>query len=67
LFGRTVPALEPVGRVPLGRRRRGANQIRWSGKVGGRRLAPGTYQITLRTFRRRRLTDLSLPVAVEVH
>src|SRR5262249_13258005 len=48
LFGKSVPKLAPVGRVPLGKFKRGHGKIRWDGLVGGRRLKPGRYQVTVR-------------------
>jgi hypothetical protein len=66
LFGRRVPRLRKVGRVPLGGHRRGRSQIPWSLRVNGHRLAPGRYQITLRALRGSRVTDLSKPVTVRV-
>jgi hypothetical protein len=66
LFGRRVPRLRTIGRVPLGRHARGRDRIPWSLRVNGRRLAPGRYQITLRALRGSRVTDLSKPVTVRV-
>jgi hypothetical protein len=48
LFGRTVPKLVPVGRVPLGSFKKGHGKVRWNLRVGGRRLKPGRYQVTVR-------------------
>jgi hypothetical protein len=50
LFGRTVPKLRPLGRVPLGLAKPGRNSFRWNGKVGGRKLKRGTYVITFRAL-----------------
>jgi hypothetical protein len=47
-FGKMVPKLAPVGRVPLGNFKKGRGKVRWNGRVGGRRLKPGRYQITVR-------------------
>lgn len=66
LFGRRVPKLKKVGRVPLGKRSKGRNRIRWSGKVEGKRLKPGRYQITMRALRNGGVTDLSKPLEVRV-
>jgi hypothetical protein len=66
LFGRRVPRLRKVGRVPLGGHRRGRSRIPWGLRVNGDRLAPGRYQITLRALRGSRVTDLSKPVTVRV-
>lgn len=59
LLGRSVPRLRPVGRVPLGVARRGRNLFRWDGRVGGRPLKPGTYLLTYRTLRGKRITNTS--------
>jgi hypothetical protein len=57
-----------VGRVPLGRQRRGRRSIRWNLRVNGRRVRAGRYEITLRAFdrRNRRIVDLSRPVKLRV-
>ncbi len=47
-FGQTVPTLKMVGRVPLGRFDAGRGHVRWDGRVGGRRLPRGRYQVTVR-------------------
>jgi hypothetical protein len=52
VLGRRVPRLKPLGRVPLGRARRGRNRFRWNGRVSGRRLRPATYVITYRVLTR---------------
>jgi hypothetical protein len=52
VLGRRVPRLKPLGRVPLGRARRGRNRFRWNGRVAGRRLRPGSYVITYRVLTR---------------
>ena len=62
LLGRTVPRIRVVGRVPLGRTRRGANRFRWNGKVNGKRLAAGTYLLTYRTLRGTRVLSLSASI-----
>jgi hypothetical protein len=66
LFGQRVPRLVAVGRVPLGRQKRGRVKIPWTGRVGGKRLRPGLYQITLRALRGSRVIDLSKPRLVRV-
>jgi len=66
LLGRRVPRLRPVGRVPLGRARRGRNRFRWNGKVAGKRLRPGTYLLTFRTLRGKRVTNTSNSVRFTV-
>lgn len=66
LFGQRVPRLVSVGRVPLGRQKRGRVKIPWTGRVGGKRLRPGLYQITLRALRGSRVIELSKPRTVRV-
>jgi hypothetical protein len=48
LFGKSVPKLAPVGRVPLGKFKRGNGHVRWNLRVGGKRLKPGRYLVTVR-------------------
>ena len=59
LLGRTVPRIRPVGRVPLGKTRKGLNRLRWNKKVNGRRLKRGTYLLTFRALRRDRVVSTS--------
>lgn len=59
LLGRTVPRIRVVGRVPLGRARKGANRFRWDGKVDGKRLKRGTYLLTYRSLRGESITSTS--------
>jgi hypothetical protein len=59
LLGRSVPRIKPVGRVPLGKTRKGRNRFRWNGKVNGKRLKPGTYLLTFRALRRQRVVSTS--------
>ena len=59
LLGRKVPRIKQVGRVPLGKTRKGRNLFRWDGKVDGRRLKPGTYLLTYRALRRARVVSTS--------
>jgi hypothetical protein len=49
-LGKRVPKLKPLGRVPLGSARDGRNKFRWNGRVGKRRLKPGTYVLTFRSL-----------------
>jgi hypothetical protein len=67
LFGRRVPALRMVGRVPLGRFKAGAGRARWDGRVGGRKLRRGTYQVTVRAVDARgHVLDLGRPRLVRI-
>jgi hypothetical protein len=53
LFGRRVPRVRNVGRVPLGRTSSRRPRFRWNGRIRGRRLARGRYLLTFRTLNRR--------------
>jgi len=66
LLGRTVPRIRVVGRVPLGRARKGANRFNWNGRVEGKRLKPGRYLLTYRTLKGKRLLATSGSVAFRV-
>lgn len=66
LLGRLAPRLELVGRVPLGKQRRGRARIPWDGKVNGRELSPGRYQITMRRLVRNKVVELSEPDTVRI-
>jgi WD40 repeat protein len=48
LFGKSVPKLAPVGRVPLGSFKKGRGHVKWDGRVNGRKLKAGRYQVTVR-------------------
>lgn len=67
LLGRTAPKLKPVGRVPLGSFRPGRHRVRWTFAVGGRKLGPGCYLVSVRALtRRRHVRDLSTPYTVRI-
>jgi hypothetical protein len=66
VLGRRVPRLVDVGRVPLGRQKRGASRIPWNIRVGGKALPRGRYQITLRALRGSKVVELSTPRIVTV-
>jgi hypothetical protein len=66
LLGRTVPKLRVVGRVPLGRARKGTNRFRWDRRVAGKRLTRGTYLLTFRTLKGKRVTSTSNSVRFTV-
>jgi hypothetical protein len=59
LLGRTVPRIRQIGRVPLGATRKGRNRFRWNGKVNGKRLRRGTYLLTYRSLKGKRITNTS--------
>jgi hypothetical protein len=48
VLGRKVPKIKPVGRVPLGKAKKGRNHFTWNGKVNGKKLAKGKYLLTFR-------------------
>jgi hypothetical protein len=66
LLGRRAPRLKLVGRVPLGKQRRGRARIAWDGKVNGRELPAGRYQITMRRLVRKKVVELSEPDTVRI-
>ena len=67
VLGRVVPKLRPLGRVPLGASHRGRDEYHWNGRVGGRRIGPGTYVITFRGLTRTaRLQTTSQTIAFRV-
>jgi hypothetical protein len=66
LLGRTVPRIRAVGRVPLGKTRKGLNRYRWNGKVEGRRLKPGTYLLTYRALLRDRVVNTSNSIRFKI-
>ncbi len=67
LFGRRVPRLKVVGHVPLGRFRPGRRHAHWNLKVNGRRLKPGTYQVTLRALTAaKQIREFAVPHLIRV-
>lgn len=67
VLGRPAPRLRFIGRVPLGRFRPGHGTVRWSRRVGSKRLAPGRYQITVRSVTKAGLVrDLGRPKLVRI-
>jgi hypothetical protein len=66
LLGRTVPRIKQVGRVPLGKTRKGRNSFRWNGKVDGKRLKRGTYLLTYRALRGARIVSTSGSIRFKV-
>jgi hypothetical protein len=59
LLGRSAPRVRVVGKVPLGLAKKGRNRKRWNGKVNGKRLRPGTYLLTYRSLKGKRITNTS--------
>lgn len=68
VLGRRAPKLRMVGRVPLGTFKKDRkHRVRWDRTVGGRRLPPGRYLVTLRSVTRRgQVRDLAKPVRVQI-
>lgn len=68
VLGHDAPRLTAVGRVPLGRFRRGRHHRRWDFTVRGHELPVGCYLVTFRALTRdgRRVRDLSTPNTVRV-
>jgi WD40 repeat protein len=66
LFGRKVPKITPVGRVPLGKTKKGRNSFKWNGKVEGKKLKKGTYLLTFRALKGDRILNTSGSVRFKV-
>ena len=67
VLGLPAPRLRFIGRVPLGHFRRGHGTLRWSRRVDGKPLAPGRYQITLRSVTKSgSVRDLGRPTFLRV-
>jgi WD40-like Beta Propeller Repeat len=67
LLGRRVPTLRPVGRVPFGTFHRGHGHAKWDLRVNGRRLPPGTYQVTVRALTKSgRVRDMGTPRIIRI-
>jgi WD40-like Beta Propeller Repeat len=67
LFGRKVPTLKLVGRVPFGHFKKGHSKVHWNLRVKGKRLPKGTYQITPRALTKsQKVRDLGTPKILHV-
>jgi WD40-like Beta Propeller Repeat len=66
LFGRKVPSIAPVGRVPLGQAKKGRTSFEWDGKVDGKRLKAGRYLLTFRSLKGERITNTSGSIGFKV-
>jgi hypothetical protein len=67
VHGRLVRRLHTVGRVPLGRHRRGRVRLRWSLRVKGHRLRRGRYLVTLRALdSKKRVLGIAKGVTVRI-
>jgi hypothetical protein len=68
LLGRTVPKLRTVGRVPFGHHRAGRFRTHWNLRVGGHRLRPGRYLVTVRALAsHNRVRELGRSFTIRVH
>jgi WD40 repeat protein len=67
LLGRRAPKLRKVGRVPLGKFRKGRHRKRYHFTVRGHKLRPGCYLITVRALTpKKQVRDLSKPYTVRI-
>ncbi len=67
LLGRTAPRLRVLGKVRLGTAKKGRrNRFRWNGKVNGKRLGRGTFLLTYRSLKDRRITNTSGSIRFKV-
>jgi hypothetical protein len=65
---REAPTFIDVGRIPLGRHHRGRNTIHYELLINGRRLAPGSYVVTLRSLKaNKQVLELSQPVTLTIN
>jgi WD40 repeat protein len=67
LFGRVVPTLKVIGRVPFGAFRAGRRHVRWNRRVNGRRLGRGIYLVTVRALTRSgKVRDMGKPRIIHI-
>jgi hypothetical protein len=67
VLGRRAFKLRTVGRVPLGKFKRGHLRKRWDFKVGGKRLRPGRYLVTVRGVTPKRVVrELGKPKVIRI-
>jgi hypothetical protein len=66
LLGRVVPTLKTVGRVPLGKFKRGRHHVSWNLRVNGRRLQRGSYLVTPRLVAHGVVTELGKPRVLQI-
>jgi hypothetical protein len=68
VHGHRVLVVRNVGRVPLGRHRRGHLRLHWNLRVNHHRLARGKYVVTLRAVKGSKKTVLARakPVIVSI-
>jgi hypothetical protein len=67
LFGHTVPTLKLIGRVPLGKFKKGHGKTTWNLRVNGKRLRKGTYQVTARAVTKKgQARDFGKPSIIHI-
>jgi hypothetical protein len=67
VLGRKLPKLKSLGRVRLGRSKKGRNKYHWNGRVSGHGLGPGSYVLTFRALTPRgRVQATSKPIEFRV-
>jgi hypothetical protein len=66
VLGVREPRIKVIGRVPLGRTRKGRNHLHWNGRVHGKRLEPGKYLLTFRLLRHGNVTATSKSIPFRV-
>ena len=67
LFGRAVPKLKLIGRVPFGKFSKRPGRVRWDLRVEGKRLKPGRYQVTVRAVTKKlAVRDFGRPRIIRV-
>jgi hypothetical protein len=59
ILGVKQPRIKVIGRVPLGKTKKGTNRFRWDLRVNGKRLKPGRYLLTYRLLRGGAVTTTS--------
>jgi hypothetical protein len=68
LFGRTVPTLKLIGRVPFGKFAKGRRHAHWNFAVNGKRLQQGTYLVTVRAVTPSlKIRDVGTPRIIHIH
>jgi hypothetical protein len=67
VFGKRVPKLRFLGRVPLGHFKRGRGSIRWDRTVNGSKLGRGRYLVTVRSVTPQGgVRDLGRPTLIRI-
>ena len=66
VLGVKLPRIKPIGRVPLGKLRTGRSSFKWPVEVDGEQLERGTYLLTFRSLRKKRVLTTSESVRIKV-